>query len=167
MNEVLTTIGFDLRYFVFYVLNFVVVAYLLYKFVFKKIYQIIEERQQIIQRGIDDQKRYEALLNETKLRSEEILAQAKQEANEIVEKYKQDAKSISDKIVADARLQSDTMINQGKALAQKVYEEEIKKVRKDAVDIVMMVTKELAKDVDMDDENKKKKAKKLLEKDNK
>lgn len=162
MAEALSTLGFDLRFFLFNLVNFTLVAFLLYKFFFRKIFSVIEERQALIQKGINDQKMYEALLNDTKVKSEEIISQAKQEANELTEKQKQEAKILAEKLLAEAQTQSEQILEQGKITNQRHYEETLKKVRQDAVEVVLLATKQLAEEPEIETETKTQKVKKIL-----
>jgi F-type H+-transporting ATPase subunit b len=146
MGDVLATIGFDVKFFIFNLINFLIVSWLLYRFFFKKIFKVIEERQKIINQGIQDKEKYESLLLETQKQSEQIILNAKKEASDLTEAQKDGAKLVAAKIISDAHNESEHISEKAKAVLEQERMASLKRIQKDAIDIVISATRKLSKD---------------------
>jgi F-type H+-transporting ATPase subunit b len=97
--EILGSIGFDWRVALANLVNFLIVFYLLNKFVLSAVRKTLAERKARIEQGIEDARNAEAALIDAQAREEEIVAQATLSANEIVS----EAHTTKDGIVARAK----------------------------------------------------------------
>lgn len=164
MGDVLATIGFDFKFFIFNLINFILVSWLLYKFFFKKVFSTIEERQKLIAKGLEDKEKYSVLLTEAQKQSEEIIANAKKNANQITEDQKSQASTIASKILSEAHNQSSIIVEDAKIVAEKEKLRILDEVKKGAVDIVVQAAKKLSEDSEINDVNNSKgKVKDIIE----
>lgn len=97
--EILGSIGFDWRVALANLVNFLIVFYLLNRFVLSAVRKTLAERKARIEQGIDDARKAEAALIDAQAQEEEIIAKATLSANEIVS----DAHTTKDGIVARAQ----------------------------------------------------------------
>jgi len=77
--------GFDLPHFVAQVINFLIVAAVLTVFAYKPILQVLEERKKKIAEGLANAQKIKAELAKTEAARQEVLNQANLQANKLIE----------------------------------------------------------------------------------
>ncbi|MFW5702514.1 MAG: F0F1 ATP synthase subunit B [Candidatus Dojkabacteria bacterium] len=90
IGEVLGNIGFDIRMAFFSLINFLVVFLILYVFLFKKLIAVIDERQKVINKSVEDAERLETELKNAQDRANGIILEAKKEASTIIEQAQEE-----------------------------------------------------------------------------
>jgi len=99
MLEILGTIGFDYRVAIANLVSFLIIYFILWKFVFGPMKKLIDERQTTIQEGIDKAQQSETELLVAQQKADEHIKTAKAEANGIVA----GAKETADEQIAHAK----------------------------------------------------------------
>ncbi len=112
MMEVLNNIGFDWQIALVNFINFLIIFWILKKWVFGPVRKTIAARTEKIQAGIDQAQQSETELLVAKQKAEELIKSARNEANQIVAK----AKETADDQVAHAQ---DTATNEAQAILDK------------------------------------------------
>ena len=114
MEQVLATLGINLRDFILHTINFVVLIFILWKILYKPVVGMLDERQRRIRESMDraeevrlaaeraDQER-EAQLADTRRQIQEMLTQATQMAERIQSEARAEARQQADQIVARAQ----------------------------------------------------------------
>jgi len=101
-------LGLDLRIFLAQLVNFSILIFVLWHFVYKPVFKILEERRLKIAKGIEDSDEAEKRLIQASEEKQALISEAKKEANEIIEDAKKRAEikyqEIVDKSKADIRL---------------------------------------------------------------
>lgn len=92
------------------IINFALVAYLLYHFAFKPVLKTLDERQKIIADGLRYTQEVEQKLKDTQAQHSEIIHQANLEKKDILEMARQQAKDFSEKQSQDALTKADYII---------------------------------------------------------
>ena len=87
-------------------LMFVILAAILYKFVFKPVMKTADARQKKIEQGVQDAMEAQRRLLECEKQCSQKIAAAAQEASEIIAKTKNDAKAMLEKASAEASQKS-------------------------------------------------------------
>lgn len=147
--EVLTNIGFDWHVALANFLNFIIIFFIMKKFVFGPIGAVIKKRQEKIQKGINNAKNSETELLIAKQKSDEELKKARNEANQIVAK----AKENGDYLIARAQKEADGKADEVLAQAKKSIEKqkgqmETELLKKTAELVTLGVSKILEEDID-------------------
>ncbi len=143
LENILTSLGFDLRYFAFSLLNYILISFLLYKFVIKKLVVSLSERQRIIDEGIENKTKYEELIKKAQHDYEKIILDAKAHANGFISEKKKEAYRLADSIVSEGKKQVEEMLRKTKLELEREREEFLKYVKKEAVKIVVEAAKKL------------------------
>lgn len=110
----IAALGLDLEAFIVQLITFVIVFYILKKYVFGYIVNILDKRQKVIEQGVQSAKDMTAQKEEldvevAKLKSvargaaDEILTQSHSQAEEIITKAGQTAEAKADKMLVDAK----------------------------------------------------------------
>ncbi len=111
---VFSALGIDWQMLVFQIIGFVILVFIMGKFVYPILMKSVDKRQENIEEGAkaiaeaeknaaEAQKNIEKLLSEARAQASDIVSTAKTEATGLVEKAETGAKSRADRIVAEAR----------------------------------------------------------------
>lgn len=92
----LQSIGFDWQVALAHLVNFLLVLWLLQRFVFGPLRDTIEERRERIETGVEDAKAAEQKRHEAQQERKEILREARQKRQEIISKARDQAAEITD-----------------------------------------------------------------------
>ncbi|MCD5389806.1 MAG: F0F1 ATP synthase subunit B [Candidatus Pacebacteria bacterium] len=147
--EVLTNIGFDWQVALANFINFMIILFIMKKYVFGPTGAVIKKRQEKIQEGIDNAKNSESELLVAKQKSEEELKKARNEANQIIAK----AKENGDDLVARAQKEADGKVDEVMAQAQKNIEKQKEQMETELLEktaglVTLGVSKILNEDID-------------------
>ena len=95
-------LGINLGFFIFQVLNFTVVAVLLYAWAYKPIVKMLEERKNKIAQGLEDARVAAEARENAEEEAKSVLADAQAKANEIVREATQRADAVGNEVKAEA-----------------------------------------------------------------
>lgn len=115
-GDIFTSLGIDWRLLVLQIIAFLILVWLLGKYVYPWLMKSVDKRQADIEAAAEAAKQAQASASETEEKSTELLAKARKEAAEIVSTAKLEAtnmvavsekkaKDTAEKIVADAQVQ--------------------------------------------------------------
>ena len=127
VNHTGQTFGFNWGFFLSQMISFLLVAILLYKFAYKPILTVLEERRQRIAEGLanadkikkelaEAEKRYAEILNKGNAEAQRMIDEARASGNAVVERKQQQAISEAEQIIAKAR--EATMIEHERILSE-------------------------------------------------
>lgn len=151
--DILGRIGFDWQVALANLINFLIIFWILKRYAFKPIQEVIAKRRKEIDTGLDQAQEAETELMMAKQKAEGIISEAKQEANTLVSS----AKERGDVLVADAQSKAttehDRIIADGKALAQKELESAEQELEKKAATLVVDGVKKILGDTITEEQN--------------
>ena len=96
------------------IVGFLILLFLLNRFMFKPIFGILDQRQADIKATYDQLEADRARMEETRRQYEQRLANIEAEAREKIQAAVQEAQALRDNLVADARQQAETIVSQGR-----------------------------------------------------
>jgi F-type H+-transporting ATPase subunit b len=142
MQEVLANIGFDWQVALANFINFMIIFFILKKYVFGPTGEVIEKRREKIQAGINNAKDSETELLVAKQKVEEELKKARNEANQIMAK----AKKNGDDLITRAQKEADGKADKVLAEAKKNIEKQKEQMEHDLLEKTAgLVTKGVSK----------------------
>ncbi len=151
--DILGRIGFDWQVALANLINFLIIFWILKRFAFKPMQEVIAKRREAIDAGLDQAKEAETELMMAKQKAEGIISEAKQEANSLVS----NAKERGDILVADAQSKAtaehDRIVADGKVLAQKELESAEQELEKKAATLVVNGVKKILGDTMTKEQN--------------
>lgn len=154
INNILHSIGFNWHVALANFINFLIILFILNKFVFKKVFANIEERKSLIEEGLQNASLAESNLKSAVEQGEEIILNSKKEAEKvyksIIDKGQEDANNIS--IVAQSeadKLRLD--LNNKIANADEKAHEDFAKI---APELLVKMFKKTLANADADTHNK-------------
>jgi F-type H+-transporting ATPase subunit b len=125
--NILSSVGFNWHVALANFFNFLIILFLLNKFFFKKIGKTIQERGEIIERGLSKASEGEKLLASAEEERAAIIGDAKKESHSLLEKAKGDG----DTIVSTMKEGAQKEISSKEDLLKKREDEMSEKVEKD------------------------------------
>jgi len=128
ITKILNDFGISWPFFLAQVVNFCVVAFILWKFAFKPVLATLDERQQKIADGLKYADEMKAKLEATQQETAAILKKASLEASRLVEEARKSAKEYLDKQTQEATAKANDVL----VKAQQAIELEHKKMLADA-----------------------------------
>ena len=149
MGSLIETFHIDWRLFIAQIINFAIVFSVLYWFAFKPLGKIMAERTSKIEKGLEDAKKVEEKLSQTKEEFNKALAEAKKQANIILEKAGIDADARKQEMIVRAKEEIGQIINQEKQKMQAEKAQTLKEIKKEVADLVIAaVEKVLGEKID-------------------
>ncbi len=143
MNELIKTFHIEFSSLLAQLVNFTIVLLVLYKFAYKPILKVLNERTKKIEKGLNDSKKATQRLEETTEKEKEILKKAKLEAQKIIVQGEETAKKNQKALTKQAQEQNQEMLQK----AEKQIKEEKKKIiieaKKEVADLVMLATQKI------------------------
>ena len=145
--DVLTNIGFDWQVALANFISFLLIFWILKKYAFGPIGNIIDERKKIIDEGVDKAQQSETELLVAKQKAEEELKKARNEANQIVAKAKENGDDLVARAEKDAAGKADIAMEK----AHKTIEKQKEQLEKELLEKTAgLVAKGVAKILDED-----------------
>jgi F-type H+-transporting ATPase subunit b len=136
ISKIVGDFGLSWPFFIAQVINFSVVAFILWRFAFKPVLATLDERQEKIAAGLKYTEDMKAKLEVTQQESAAILKQASVEASRFVEEARKSAKDYLDKQTQETAVKANDMLMK----AREAVELEHKKMLADArVEIARLV----------------------------
>ena len=150
--QIFDLFGLDIRFLLAQIVNFGIVAFLLYKFAFKPVLATIEERQKKISDGLQYAEEMKIKLAEAEKEHAATLQKAQQEAQTILGEARETAKLYLDKQTEAAAGKGEEIIAKAKEAIELERNKMLTEVRGDVVRLVIDTTsKVLTKDLSEDE----------------
>jgi F-type H+-transporting ATPase subunit b len=153
--QIAENFGLDVRILFFQILNFGIVAFLLYRFAFKPILETIDQRQKEISDGLEFAEDAKAKLADSEKQHAATLQKAQQEAQAIAATARDNAKAFLDKQTQEASTKSEEMISKAKEAIELERKKMLTEVREEVTRLVVETTsKVLSKKLSADDKTR-------------
>lgn len=147
--------GLDGRILFFQVLNFGVVAFVLYRFAFKPILATIDQRQKEIADGLQFAEDAKTKLAESEKAHAETLQKAQQEAQAIAATARENAKAFEEKQTQEASAKAEEIISKAREAIELEKTKMLTEVREEVTRLVVETSsKVLGKELTDDDKSK-------------
>ncbi len=117
-SGLLETFGVSWPFFIAQLINFIIVLFVLKKFAFGPIQQILEQRKQRIADGEAKLKQIEKQLAESAQHTAEVIAKANADAKRMIEEAKASASSLTEQKAQEAIATAQSIIAKAEAAAQ-------------------------------------------------
>ncbi|OGI61240.1 ATP synthase F0 subunit B [Candidatus Nomurabacteria bacterium RIFCSPHIGHO2_01_FULL_38_19] len=143
MDSIISTFHIDWKIIIAQMVNFGVVFVVLYIFALKPLSQLMAERKEKIEKGMDDAKLNAEMLLKTNTEYDKALAKAKSEANAIFKEGKKEAEVKKMAMLEEAKVEVSSMIENGKKTLQAEKTKMVEEAKKDIVTLAMLATEKL------------------------
>jgi len=134
------TFGLNWWLFLSQCINFAIVCFLLQKFAYKPILNILEERRQRIAEGLANAERIKAQLAEAQKTSSEIIAKANAEAQKMIEEARAAAKTLGERQAQQAITEAEQIVSKARSAASVEHDKMMVELRRELARLVVDAT---------------------------
>ena len=152
--DALGNLGIDGYSILLYLVNFGVLLLLLWRFVYRPINKILDERGEKIEKSVKQAEEIELRISAIEAEREQIVAEARKQATAIAEKATKEGDQRREEIVAAAKREVERVIVKGKQQLQDEKAEMMRSLRKDIVDIAVKASARIVNDAIDEDKSK-------------
>lgn len=135
--ELINALGLDWRIFIAQLVNFLVLIFVLWRFAYKPVFNILEERRTKIEMGLNNSQQAEQEMAEALKNKKEILTAAKKEAAFIIEDARQQAEKRYQEIITKSKNDLQIIINGEKEKIKSEREALTIEVKKDISSLII------------------------------
>ncbi|HEU0085931.1 MAG TPA: F0F1 ATP synthase subunit B [Candidatus Paceibacterota bacterium] len=143
MDSIISTFHIDWKTIIAQMINFGVVFVVLYVFALKPLAKIMRDRTEKIEKGIEDAKENEKLIEQTHKEYEAALSKAKAEANVLYQDMKKDAAEKKASMMAEAEKEVATMIENGRKTLESEKNKMVADAKKEVAALAVQITEKL------------------------
>jgi len=136
-ESVAASLGLNGQLFVFQLINFAIVAAIIWFLILKPLTKKLEERKKIIDESLDKAKEIDSNLQMAEQKFQERIDDAKAESNKIVEKAQAEAEKSADNMKVKAKKEIELLVDQARRNIQIEKEEVMSGVRAETANIVI------------------------------
>ncbi len=134
-------LGLDLRILLAQLLNFAILMWVLWRFAYRPVFKILEERRLKVNKGLDDAEIAASKLEEAEARNKQILLEARQEANKILEQAQAKAEHKQEEIIAKAEAEIGVIMEKERAKIALEKSKSLSQLREEVSALVMLSLK--------------------------
>ena len=142
----ISTLGINGKLFVAQLVNFSVIAFVLWKWAWKPLVKLLDERSEKIAKSLEDAKRIEEELRKTHERREQILLEAKKEAKSIMETATKNADALRAEMTAKARSETENIVADAKLAIAHEKEQMLQEVKGYVADLVVLTAEKVLRE---------------------
>lgn len=140
-------LGLDWRLFLGQLVNFLIVFFVLWRFVLRPLAKTLQKRQTIIDQSLANAKLLEDRLAAVELEHQRIVAEAQKEATALLEEARQNAEEKGQEILADAKSRVAKIIEEGKEVLAAEQKKMVVDTRREIIDLVAASTEKILQGV--------------------
>lgn len=152
--EILSLLGLEKSLFIFQLINFLIIAYVLKRFLFKPLMKMIDERKRRVDQSLQDAEDARIALENAGEERKKILAEAKNDSDALAASAKVSLEETKAKMTEDAKQRSAQIIEDAKQKAAMEFENMNKQIGHMSVNISEKVMAKVFSGLFTDEEKK-------------
>lgn len=142
-GSVLTSLGLNTFSFLGQVVNFLILLFILKKFIYNPILNKLDERAKTIKKGIKAAEANVKKQEEMELEFDKKMTKASKEADKVIAQAKEDAVSVKEEIIASAKKDAQKMMEKKEIEIKELLSKQEKILEKKVVDVAAKMTKKV------------------------
>ncbi|MDO8513643.1 MAG: F0F1 ATP synthase subunit B [bacterium] len=154
MGETLKEFGIQWPLLVASILNFLILLFLLKKFLYQPILKVLDERKEIIAKSIENAEAIENERVEMEARVKSSLRLANSEAAKIINQAHKTAEKAKDEIMDTAHRQAEKMLERAKSEIAQERQDTVKAIRKETAGLISNALRKIVGKSQLTDEDK-------------
>ncbi|MCS7285625.1 MAG: F0F1 ATP synthase subunit B [Anaerolineae bacterium] len=136
-------LGVNLPGLVLQAINFLLLLFILQRFLYRPILNAIKTRQERIQRGLEEAEKASRRLAEAEAEAERILAEARAKAQEILAQASYEGNRLKEEIVAQARAEASRILERARLEAEREKAIAMAEIRHQAIDLAILTARKI------------------------
>ncbi len=159
----IATLGINVNIFIAQLVNFLVVLLVLWKFAYKPLVKILDDRSKKIEESLKQSDAVELRVKRLEVEQKEIIATAKGEAMKILETAKAEADVRKQTLLAAAKKEVEHVVAQGKEQLKAEKTQMIQEAKTELIALVVTATKKIL-ETEVDEKASQKMASDMIQK---
>ncbi len=143
MDSLISIFHIDWRILIAQIINFGIIFFVLYRFAFKPLAKMMNDRTKLIEKSLGDARDIEKKLTETSSEQTEILAQAKRDALAIVEKANVQSEANKAKLIEKTKAEVAVIVAQEKEKISAEKDNLRLELKKEMADLVVLAVEKV------------------------
>jgi F-type H+-transporting ATPase subunit b len=144
--ELLEALGINLKILFAQLVNFAVLLFVLWRFAYRPIINLLKQRREKVSQGVEDAKSAELKLTEAKEKEREVIVEAKKEAQNIIDEATVRAEKKKQAILDQAKEEVGQVINAEKKKIQQEKTDTLKSIKADISGLVILAVEKVVKE---------------------
>ncbi len=140
------TLGLNLKYFIAQLVNFSIILFVLWKWVFTPVAKKLTERTEKIEKAMRDAEGTEKAKNEFALWKDTEMVRVRSQASAIITSAESEAVKAKDKIMQDAKTEQERAILHAREQIEQEKQTAIREVKSEMADLVTLATEKILKE---------------------
>ena len=138
--EILKDFGVEPILLLAQIVNFVILLYILKRFLYKPILKVLDERKKRIETSMKQSAEIQKKFEEVSQKQQEILDEAKKESTRIIGTAKNEAKILTNQIQTEANTQAEEIMKRNQQSLQLEKQKMISEAKQELIDVVASAT---------------------------
>ena len=138
--EILKDFGVEPILLLAQIVNFVILLYILKRFLYKPILKVLDERKKRIETSMNQSAEIQKKFEEVSQKQQEILDEAKKESTRIIGTAKTEAKILTNQIQTEANTQAEEIMKRNQQSLQLEKQKMISEAKQELIDVVASAT---------------------------
>jgi len=143
MEELIKTFHIDYKLLIAQAINFTLVLLVLYKFAYKPILKVLNERTDKIEKGLEDAENAAKKLEETEIKEKEVLVEAKKEAQKILSEAQACGKKSQEEMIVEAKEKIEKAVDEAKVKIEDEKSKMIQEAKSEVATLVVSATEKI------------------------
>jgi F-type H+-transporting ATPase subunit b len=140
VEEIAKTFGVDWPHLIAQTVSFSIVCVLLYRFAYKRVLRMLEERREQIAQGLANTEKIKAELAKTEAQRQELMSQASVQANKLIEEARAAAGRVQEQETQKAIAAAEQIIAKSREAAAQDYARMLAELKRDVGQLVVQTT---------------------------
>ncbi|OGZ32221.1 MAG: ATP synthase F0 subunit B [Candidatus Portnoybacteria bacterium RIFCSPLOWO2_12_FULL_39_9] len=143
MELLFEKLGLEPHILIAQIINFLILIFILHKFLYKPLIKFLDKRQGLIEKGLNDAKKAKEELSKIQTIKEEKIIEGEKQAAQIIESSKKTAEQKSGLILKEAQEKSEDIIKEAKEIAREEKKEAKQKLKEEIRDLVALASSKI------------------------
>lgn len=139
-GNVLETLGIDWKLLIFQIIGFLILVWLLAKFVFPILIKAVDDRQKRIETGLKEAAEARRALEHAEAKADEVLAEARKDAEALLQRSQEEAANALLAAETRAKERSDQIVAESRATLAADVRKARETLKKDTLELVVAAT---------------------------
>lgn len=153
--EILRNFGFEPVFFVAQIINFLILATIFKKHLYKPVLKILREREEKVARGLRDAEDARLALESAIEQKDEIIRKATLSAEEIIEETKKSAENLRETLIITTKQEAEKIVREARDLANLEFEKARHAAEEFSIDLSKKVLDRVLSEIFTKDEKTK------------
>jgi F-type H+-transporting ATPase subunit b len=154
-QDVANTFGLDWQHFAAQCISFGIVAFLLHRYAYKPILEVLDERKKRIAESLDNAEKIKKELAETEARTREIMVKAGQDATKLIEEARAAAAKVQEQETQKAIAAAQGIVDKARQATEAEHARMLAELRREVGRLVVATTGKVAgKVLTLDDQKR-------------